>query len=88
MAFMEGEQVYIVENHLHVTPAIIIKKSGEFNTIQFLKNGGAITLRDSRLFRTKEEAEQHTRKVAPAPVEERYMRSPYSFDNSRSHYGL
>ena len=29
MAFEEGEQVYIVESHLHVTPALIIKKSGE-----------------------------------------------------------
>ena len=90
MAFMEGEQVYIVENHMRVTPALIIKKTGEFYTLHILRSGGAITLRESRLFRNKEEAERNTRKVveAPALVEERHYRSPYSFDNSRSHYGL
>ena len=90
MAFVEGEQVYIVESHLHVTPALIIKKSGEFYTIRLLNSGGAITLRQSRLFQTKEEAEQRTRKApaVPSVVEERYSRSPYSFDNSRSRFGL
>ena len=63
MAFREGDQAYIIENNSHVTPVQIIKKDGDFYTIQFT-NYGRINLRESRLFHTQEEAKEKIRKDA------------------------
>ena len=56
MAFNEGEQAYIIENNSRVTPVRIIRKDGDFYTIEF-SDYGRINLRASRLFHTREEAE-------------------------------
>ena len=89
MAFREGEQVYIVENNSHVTPVQIIRKDGEFYTIQF-SDCGRINLRESRLFRTKEEA---LKRIRHAPSRVRHIAgngytSPYHYNNSRNPYGI
>ena len=44
MSFSEGEKAYIIENNSHVTPVRIIRKDGEFYTIQF-EDYGRINLR-------------------------------------------
>ena len=89
MSFSEGEKGYIIENNSHVTPVRIIRKDGEFYTIQFA-NFGRISLRGSRLYHTEEEAQK---KIRPAPSSNRQVirngyKSPYNYNNSRSPYGI
>ena len=70
-----GSHVFIVESNRTVTEVIVAARRGDFYTLQFL-NGGAIKLRQSRIFPTREEAEQKI----PARVEEtRRLSSPYDY---------
>lgn len=89
MAFREGEQAYIIENNSHVTPVHIIKKDGDFYTIEF-SNFGRINLRESRLYHSLEEAKEKIRKT---PLVRRQKTSngytsPYRYNNSRNPYGI
>jgi hypothetical protein len=59
--FQAGMTVFIIESNIHVREATIVKKAGTFYTIRF-ESGGGITVRESRLFRTKEDAEHHLSK--------------------------
>ena len=89
MAFREGEQAYIIENNSHVTPVKIIRKDGNFYTIQF-SDFSRINLRESRLFRTCEEAEKRIRRTPflRREVQSRGYTSPYNYSNYRSPYGI
>ena len=89
MAFREGEQAYIIENNSHVTPVYIVKKDGDFYTIEF-SNYARINLRESGLFHTQEEAKEKIRKT---PFVRRQVTcngytSPYTYNNTRSPYGI
>ena len=89
MAFLEGEQAYIIENNSRVTPVRIIRKDGVFYTIEF-PDFGRINLRESRLYRTHEEAEEKVRRtpfVKRQVTVPRYA-SPYNYDNGRNPYGI
>ena len=82
MASMDKEP-YEVES------AYIIRKDGEFYTIQF-EDYGRINLRGSRLYHTEEEARK---RIKPTPSSNRQVirngfRSPYHYNNSRSPYGI
>ncbi len=89
MTFREGEQAYIIENNSHVTPVEIVKRNGNFYTIQLL-NHSRIGLRESRLFHIREEAEKRIRGLPLLKKEEMKNRfsSPYQYDNHRSPYGI
>ena len=70
-----GSHVFIVESNRTVTEVIVAARKGDFCTLRFL-NGGAIKLRQSRIFPSKEDAE----KKIPAKVEEkRRLSSPYDY---------
>ncbi len=56
-----GQTVYIVESGNRVTECTIINYSGGLYTIRLLETGGAIKLRESRLFLSKEEAKKSIR---------------------------
>ena len=89
MAFREGEEAYIIENNSRVTPVRIIRKDGDFYTIEF-SDYGRINLRASRLFHTREEAEG---KIHKSPFVKRQVAvsryaSPYQYDNGRNPYGI
>lgn len=89
MAFLEGEQAYIIENNSRVTPVRIIRKDGDFYTIEF-SNYSRIILRESRLFRTFEEANEKVRRtpfVKRQATVPRYA-PPYNYDNGRNPYGI
>ena len=58
MTFQEGDCVYIIENNLRISPVMIYNRDREFYTVRFLEKNGAAKLRGSRLFKTKEEAEE------------------------------
>lgn len=70
-----GSHVFIVESNRTVTEVIVAARRGDFYTLRFL-NGGAIKLRQSRIFPSREEAEQKI----PARIEEkRRLTSPYGY---------
>ncbi|HIU14391.1 MAG TPA: hypothetical protein IAD15_10040 [Candidatus Fimiplasma intestinipullorum] len=52
-----GELAYIIESTIHVTQVKILKYVGGYYTVRF-SNGGGIRVRENRLYKTKEEAEQ------------------------------
>ena len=57
MRFKKGDLAYIVENHIRITPVKIIAASGGFCTVRFCNSdSSAIRVRDSRLFKTEEDA--------------------------------
>ena len=57
--FERGYKCFIVENNRTVKAAKVIGKQGEFYTIQTVGSCGAIRLKESRLFMTEEEANNH-----------------------------
>ena len=70
-----GSHVFIVESNRTVTEVIVAARKGDFYTLRFL-NGGAIKLRQSRIFPSREDAEKNI----PAKVEEkRRLSSPYDY---------
>ena len=57
--FERGDKCYIVENNRTVKAAKIISRQGEFYTIQTVGSCGAIRLKESQLFETEEDANNH-----------------------------
>ncbi len=57
--YKAGDIAYIVESKRFIREVKILKFSGDLYTLQFTDSGGGIKLRENRLFRTKEEAEQY-----------------------------
>lgn len=51
-----GETVFLVESNIHIREAVVVKRAGDFYTVRF-EGGGGISVRGSRLFPTKEDAE-------------------------------
>ncbi len=93
MIYKEGQQVFFVESHSHVRSASVVRRLGNLYTIRI--GGGGITLRESRLFPTKEAAEQSVHKTdviqnteePKMSIASRY-RSPYDYENMYSPYGI
>lgn len=54
--FKTGDVCYILENNMRPRQAKISAKQGEFYVIQLIGSCGAIRLRESRLFKTEDEA--------------------------------
>ena len=71
-----GSHVFIIESNQIVTEMIVAAKRGEFYTLRFL-NGGAINLRQSRIFSSKEEAEKKISKSVSCC--KRRFHSPYEY---------
>ena len=70
-----GSHVFIIESNRTITEMVVAARRGDFYTLRFL-NGGAIQLRRSRIFHTREDAEEKI----PALVEtKRRYRSPYDY---------
>ena len=62
-----GQRVYLVESRIRVREAVVRRCDGGLYTVQFADAGGAIRIRGDRLFPTREEAQQNTRKALPLP---------------------
>ena len=74
MKYEPGDVAYIIENGTFVTPVVICKAHGGFCNVCFLDREGAIRIRESRLYDTKEEAEkirQETRRTTEALMKKR-----------------
>ena len=62
MDYKPGDIVYIVESVGTIRETTVMKISGDMVALRF-KNGGGIRVRVSRLFPTKEAAEEHVNKT-------------------------
>lgn len=89
--FKEDAKVYFVDNHRTVRPASVLRRVGDFYTINI--GTGEITLRGSRLFATEEEAKatiqpisvsSDTNLVGTKNADMQSYRSPYSYANDYS----
>lgn len=70
-----GSHVFIIESNRTITEVVVAARRGDFYTVRFL-NGGAIQLRGSRIFSTREDAENKI--PSRAEVECRFH-SPYDY---------
>ncbi|MCR5599423.1 MAG: hypothetical protein K6G33_01575 [Ruminococcus sp.] len=59
--YKHGQTVYIVENGHFIRACVVINYVGGMYTIRFSDGNGAIKLRESRLFPTKEAAQSSVR---------------------------
>ena len=60
--FNPGDKAWIVESTIFVIEVEVVKYSGGFYLIRYPKQGGGYKVRESRLYKTKEEAERNKRK--------------------------
>ena len=60
--FEKKETVYFVQSAIYVKEAQVINDSGGFVTVKLLETGGGFRARQSRFFKSKEEAEQSIRR--------------------------
>ena len=70
-----GSHVFIVESNRTITEVVVAARRGDFYTVRFL-DGGAIQLRQSRIFLSREDAEK---KIPARGEEKRRYYSPYDF---------
>ena len=54
----KGETVYFIQSAIYIKKAQVINDSGGFVTVRILETGGGFRARQSRFFKTKEEAER------------------------------
>lgn len=56
-SFNPGDRAYIVESNLYLREVEVIKVAGGFCTIRFVDHGGGIKVRESRLYPSRDAAE-------------------------------
>ena len=56
--FEKGETVYFIQSAIYIKEAQVINDSGGFVTVRILETGGGFRARQSRFFKSKEEAER------------------------------
>ena len=66
--FSIGDKVYFIESRWRIREAELKECSGGLALIRFLDGDGGIRIRESRLYKTAKEAEEHTRKVWQQPL--------------------
>lgn len=70
-----GSHVFIIESNRTITEVVVAARRRDFYMVRFM-NGGAIQLRPSRIFPTRDEAET---KIPTRAEEKRRFRSPYDY---------
>lgn len=61
MHYEELDEAYIILNNIRIKPVSVIFAKGGFVTIRV--NGGAIRVREDRLYRTEEEAQKELERI-------------------------
>lgn len=69
-----GSRVFIIESNRIITEVVVSGRKGDFYIVRFPGQGG-ISVRGSRLFLTREEAEAHL----PVKPIQKGFRSPYDY---------
>ena len=73
-----GSHVFIIESNRIITEVVVTANRGDFCVLR-LPSGGAIQLRKSRVFASKEEAEMQIPRKEPA--QSSFHRSPYYYNH-------
>ena len=73
-----GSHVFIIESNRIITEVVVTADRGDFCVLRF-PSGGAIQLRKSRVFASKEDAEMQLPKKEP--VQSGFHRPPYYYDH-------
>ena len=76
--FNVGDEDYIIESNRSVRKVIIIKISRDFCTVRFADTDGAIAGRVSRLYGTRNMAEESLPKKLTVAVRQEGPRPPYN----------
>lgn len=71
-----NDTAFLIESNRIIREVRIVKYAGGLYTIQFINGGGGITVRESRLFATKVEAET----ALPKPKPKTAPRPPTPWD--------
>lgn len=77
MVFESGATAYIIESNRIIREVNVVKRSGEFYIVKFLNGSGGIRIRASRLFASKDAAEDSIPRPETTP-KNRYH-SPYDY---------
>lgn len=73
-----GSHVFIIESNRVITEVVVTADRGDFCVLKF-PSGGAIQLRKSKVFESKEDAEMQISKKEP--VQSGFHRPPYYYDH-------
>lgn len=79
MVYKVGAAAFIVESNRLIRKVTIIKRTGNFYIVRFADSDGAIQLRGSRLYATRDEAEKcvpyvrENKKRCKSPEEQRSL---------------
>lgn len=73
-----GSHVFIIESNRVITEVVVTADRGGFCVLRF-PSGGAIQLRKSRVFVSKEDAEMQIPRKEP--VQSSFHRPPYYYDH-------
>ena len=82
--FKKGDEVYIIESMGKKTVCSVVSSSGGFTVVR-LPSGGAIRLRDSRIFPVEDEPA--AAKEIPMPSLLPTVRDPHEHTDYRSKFG-
>lgn len=74
MTYETGTEVFLIENNRIIRKATVVKRSGNFYILRF-DEGGGIQLRESRIFPTREAAEEGL----PELKVQKKANSPYDY---------
>lgn len=74
-----GSHVFIIESNRVITEVVVTANRGDFCVLRFPSGGGAIQLRKSRVFASKEDAEMQLPKKEL--VQSGFHRSPYYYEH-------
>ncbi len=70
-----GDQVYFIESNYKISEGLVINRTGEFYVVRYKNGDGGLRLRETRLFSSREEAEN---KFSKSEIRTRF-RSPYDY---------
>lgn len=74
MVYKEGTTAFIIESNRLIREVVVLKRTGDFYIVRFRDCNGGIRIRGSRLFATRDAAEQAVPYVRE--TKKRYL-SPY-----------
>lgn len=59
----KGQHAFFIRSGVQILEVQVLNVANGFCTIRFLDTGGGIRVRESKLFATKEEAEENVKKI-------------------------
>ena len=76
MMYKEGTTAFIIESNRLIREVVVLKRTGNFYIVRFKDCNGGIQIRGSRLFATRDAAEQA---VPYGRENKKRLKSPYEY---------